>query len=191
MSNFFQPYPDPDLAKRRNAWRAHLPTRCRLLFIGEAPPPEERYFYYPESPRHDHLFIELIQVLYPGLRTRGVQHIRVRKPQLLRRFTEDGYLLIDAIEGRIPLLGRTSRVQAVSSSQADLLARITEIGHNDFTAIPLKTTVQDGLSPETKSRIGVLFVNDRIPFPSSGQQAKFRRQLDFVLRQLPSRRTDY
>lgn len=175
---------DTDLATRRAAWLAHVPKDCRVLFIGEAPPPEARYFYYPESNGHDYLFLELLQVLYPELKTLGVDHMRANKPALLRRFADDGYLLVDAVEGRIPLNGSSNRVRAISAGEEDLLERLSIIGHNDFVTIPLKATVHDGLSARTKSRIGKRFINDRIPFPSNGQQANFRRRLSFALQSL-------
>jgi hypothetical protein len=175
---------DPDLARRRAAWLAYIPRSCRVVFIGEAPPPEARYFYYPESSGHDYLFLELLQVLYPELKTLGVAHMRANKPALLRRFADDGYLLVDAVEGRIPLSGPSNRIRAIGAGQEDLLERLSVMGHNDFVAIPLKATVHDGLSARTKSRIGERFLSDRIPFPSNGQQVNFRRRLSLALQSL-------
>lgn len=175
---------DPDLARRRAAWLSHIPRSCRVLFIGEAPPPKARYFYYLESNGHDYLFLELLQVLYPELKTLGVAYMRANKQALLRRFADDGYLLVDAVEGRIPLSGSSNRIRAISAGQEDLLERLSVIGHNDFVAIPLKATVHDGLSARTKSRIGERFISDRIPFPSNGQQANFRRRLSLALQSL-------
>ncbi|MFK0039724.1 hypothetical protein ACIQTW_07765 [Paenarthrobacter sp. NPDC090517] len=177
-------HPDPDLARRRAAWLAHIPLSCGVLFIGEAPPPEARYFYYPESIGHDYLFLQLLKVLYPELQTVSAAHMRAIKPTLLRRFADDGYLLVDAVEGRIPLNGSSHRIRAIRAAQEDLLDRLNIIGHNDFVAIPLKATVHDGLSAGTKSRIGERFINDRIPFPSNGQQENFRRRLSLALQSL-------
>jgi hypothetical protein len=110
--------------------------------------------------------------------------MRENKQQLLRGFSDDGFLLIDAIEGRIALGKPAARVRAIRASQQDLLSRLKCIGHNDFIAIPIKTTVQDGLSPGTKVRIGSRFITERIPFPSSGRQEQFRRSLGQVLQGL-------
>lgn len=155
-----------------------------MVFIGEAPPPEERYFYYPDSTQHDYLFLELLQVLYPELKNGGSDYIRTNKPALLRRFADDGYLLVDAIEGRIALRSSALRKRAISASQQDLLNRLQVVRPKDFVAIPVKTTVQDALSEETKSRIGARFVHERIPFPSTGQQTNFRVRLSRVLETL-------
>lgn len=182
-------HPDYDLEKRRAVWLAHLPVDCRLVFIGEAPPPADRYFYYPESSGHDYLFLELMQVLFPDLKARGVEFMRANKPALLRRFADEGYFLVDAVERRLPLERAAARVRAISAAQEELLDRIGVVGHNNYVAIPVKATVQDGLSLQTKSRIGKLFITDRIPFPSNGQQENFRRQLKSVLQLLDSQRT--
>lgn len=177
-------HPDPDLESRRQAWRAHIPDHTRVVFIAEAPPPEERYFYYPESTRHDYLFLELLRVLYPEMRTKGTDYMRTNKPALLRRFADEGYLLVDAIEGRIALGQSTLRKRAISANQEDLLNRLRIVGPNDFVAIPVKATVQDGLSEVTKSQIGARFIRERIPFPSTGQQTNFRNRLSRVLEKL-------
>lgn len=174
-------FPDPDLLRRRDAWQAHIPIDCRIVFIGEAPPPETRYFYYPESDSHDSLFLELSRVLYPELRSLEVSVVRAQKPTLLRRFADDGYLLVDAVERRIPLERPAARKRTIGAEQTDLLERLCIIGCNDFVAIPVKTTVQDGLSSLTKSQIGAIFVEDRIPFPSNGQQVRFREMLTRAL----------
>ncbi|WP_143264639.1 hypothetical protein [Arthrobacter sp. 49Tsu3.1M3] len=50
MSDSISAHPDLDLESRRAAWRSHIPDHTRVVFIAEAPPPEERYFYYPEAP---------------------------------------------------------------------------------------------------------------------------------------------
>jgi hypothetical protein len=180
----FANHADPDLQRRRTVWQAHIPRNCRVVFIGEAPPPEDRYFYYSESNGHDYLFLELLQVLYPELKPLGVAYMRANKPTLLRRFSDDGYLLVDAVEARIPLCSSSARIEAIRAGQEDLLERLRAIGHNDFVAIPIKATVQDGLSTRTKSRIGMRFLSDRIPFPSNGQQANFRMRLSLALQSL-------
>ncbi|TDK23957.1 hypothetical protein E2F48_14275 [Arthrobacter crusticola] len=184
MPDSISSHPDPDLDSRRAAWRAYIPDHTRVVFIAEAPPPDDRYFYYPESTRHDYLFLELLRVLYPELRTNGTDYMRINKPALLRRFATDGYLLIDAIEGRIALRKPALRKRAISANEEDLLNRLRILGRNDFVAIPVKATVQDGLSQLAKSRIGSRFVHERIPFPSTGQQTNFRHKLSRVLETL-------
>ena len=95
------------------AARLYLPDRLRILFIAEAPPAFKvnRMFYFTGLKDGDTLFLETMKVLYPaeiGYRNdafqpgSSVKLIRNRKPELLRKFQNDGYHLIDAYEQPMP-----------------------------------------------------------------------------------------
>ena len=83
------------------AARRYLPDQLRLLFIAEAPPAFKvnRLFYFTGLTNGDTLFLEMMKVLYPaeiGYRNdtfqpgSSVKLIRNRKPELLRKFQNDG-----------------------------------------------------------------------------------------------------
>lgn len=173
---------DPDLELRREFWQAHVPARVRAIFIAEGPPKEDRYFYYPESFSHDHLFLNLMKVVYPELDLVGVTALRRMKAGLLRRFQMDGFLVIDFFEERLPAGISKSRMrQLMTERQDQLLHRIQQLPNDDFTAFTVKATVLDGLSEATRRGIGQTFWDGRIYFPDNGRQTDFKWQMKQAL----------
>ena len=101
------------LERFEEAARRYLPDPVRLLFIAEAPPAFKvnRLFYFTGLRDGDTLFLEMMKVLYPaevgyseGAFRPGfsVKEMRLRKPELLRKFQNDGFHLIDAYERPMP-----------------------------------------------------------------------------------------
>ena len=172
---------DRDIDQRRKIWKSYVPNKVEVLFIAEAPPAEDRYFYYDDSSKHDHLFINLMRVLFPELTNTPASEIRNNKPELLKRFKQNGYLLIDAIEQRIPSnLSNRKREKIIRSQENNLVERISKLDNNDFFAYSIKHSVFNGLSDEAKGNIGI-FYNEPIPFPSNGHQKEFRELLQKAL----------
>ena len=103
-----------DLLKRfEEAAKHYMPNPLRLLFIAEAPPAFKvnRLFYFTGLRDGDTLFLEMMKVLYPaaigyheGSFRPGfsAKQMRLRKQELLRKFQNDGYQLIDAYEQPMP-----------------------------------------------------------------------------------------
>lgn len=165
-------HPDPDLPKRQQTWQQYVPSKVTALFIAEAPPAEDRYFYYPESSQHDHLFTNMMRAVFPELENVPVQELRANKPQLLQRFKDSGYLLIDAIEQRIPSsTPEPQRIALIRSGEDDLIRRASKL-QGDFPAYTMKHSVFEGLSNKAKSSLRVAN-SETIPFPSNGHQRKF------------------
>src|SRR5271155_2708179 len=101
------------LKRFEEAAKRYLPNPLQLLFIAEAPPAfkANRLFYFTGLRDGDTLFLEMMKVLYPaevgyseGAFRHGssVKEMRHRKPELLRKFQNDGYHLIDAYERPMP-----------------------------------------------------------------------------------------
>jgi hypothetical protein len=101
------------LQRFEEAAKRYLPHPLRLLFIAEAPPAFKvnRLFYFTGLRDGDTLFLEMMKVLYPAEIGYGegafrpgysVKQMRLRKPELLRKFQNDGYHLIDAYAQPMP-----------------------------------------------------------------------------------------
>src|SRR5271163_99310 len=94
------------------ASRKYRPAVIKLLFIAEAPPAYrfERFFYFEHVHQADALFLEMMKVLYPAsigyAEDRGsefkAKQVRQRKAELLQKFKQDGFYLIDASEEPMP-----------------------------------------------------------------------------------------
>ena len=153
-------------AKARNKYK---PSHISTLLITEAPPCNlDRYFYFEEVKKQDSLFLEIMGVLYPDKKGRYLKSGRRKenKEELLEMFKEDGYLLLDLYE--VPYT--TSSDEEVTAS---LLTRLEKLVDKSTPIILIKANVFDLCYPILKEK-GYNVINDRLPFPGSGQQKVFR-----------------
>jgi len=168
--------PDTDIELRRLAWSRYVPVNVRYLLIGEAPPAEGRYFYFKSSTTNDHLFIQTMRAIYRELEDADAKEIRLQKGQLLERFKNDGFLLIDAVEKRIPTsMPERHRIKLIQASLPDLQKRISGL-KGRFFSFAIKHSVYEALSPHNDGTLGILY-NNPIPFPGNGHQVQFRDSL--------------
>lgn len=154
------------------ARKRYVPSSVNLLFVAEAPPSaRERYFYFPEVPEHDHLWIALMKALYPQ-KFGETRQERQRKHDWLTRFQMDGYMLIDACKEPIPKdsSGESKRRSLLRGRSDDLVAEISRIEPRQVLLI--KATVYDALYEPLK-KAGLPVVNARLPFPGNGRQREF------------------
>jgi hypothetical protein len=179
------------------AARRYLPQQLRVLFIAEAPPAFKvnRLFYFSELTDGDTLFLEMMKVLYPlevgyiqGSFRPGasVKQMRQRKPELLRRFQNDGYHLIDAYEQPMPDGADTAaKTRLMRSTLPALLTRVRAlVGQNDVPII-LIGGITYSVCAEALRVDGRNVANDAmINHPARGGQVLFRAKLETVLKKL-------
>lgn len=168
----------------------YKPNKIRILFIAEAPPQDERrFFYYEDVTSHDALFINLIRVLYPdfvNVYGKSVEAIRDNKTNLLNSLKQDGYFLIDALPKPINLkLSSSKRKNLIKQNKDNLLREIFTLqGKNkNMQVVLIKATVYDALlQPLLKDKIDVINGDIKIPFPSQGHCTEFRSKLANLLK---------
>lgn len=170
-----------------NARLKYRPCQLRLVFVAEAPPklPETcdkkpRFFYLDDVPEGDSLFCEMIKLVYLGTAVTA-SAIRPRKRELLTRFRDDGFYLIDACED--PMLEtRTSyKKRRLAADLPGLQQRL--LSHcGTTTPIVLISALVYEICAEPLRLAGLNIQNtEMINFPGSGQQAEFRRKLGQLL----------
>lgn len=145
--------------------------------MAEAPPCDvERYYYFEDVDRHDWLF----RYVYEGLT--GEKPKRSAKPSHLARLRDAGVYMIDLHEGNV---GQPS-VATLREHVQGLIGRCVEIKPR---AIVLIKSVVHEAAHAALAEAGLPVIDERIPFPASGQQKKFlesfRRAVEasgFVLR---------
>ncbi len=167
-----------DIEAARASYR---PEHIKLLLIAEAPPDAvKRFFYYPDVKRDDWLFMGVTEVLYPSLKQfyKTAKRPTHLKEALLRRFRADGYYLMDLLE--VP---RGMYPGKWEEAAPNLLARVEQTIHKQTPIILIKTNVYDIAQPVLKKG-GFNVVEERIQFPSSGQQKKFREGFQRALTSL-------
>lgn len=158
------------LEQRRAAGRKYRPTRVNLLLVAEAPPcTPDRYFYFEHVDRHDWLF----RYVWEGLM--GTKPDRTRKAEHLAALRDAGVYLIDLHEASISqptLADLRPHVPGLVEHCRDLRPK---------AIVLIKSTVYDA-AYEPLRAAGLPVIDERIPFPASGQQKKFleafRRAVD-------------
>ena len=160
------------LSKRKAAAQSYKPKKVETLFIAEAPPcKEDWYFYYEDVRKQDSLWIELTKAIYKT-DFGETRFERTRKDYWLKRFCDDGYFLIDAVETP------TVSPSIIQDNAPKLIKRIKEIDPEGIVLI--KKSVYENLY-QRLNREGFLVMNKMIPFPGSGQQVKFRSAMSEAL----------
>ncbi len=183
-------------AQRRfdQAANLYLPDPLRLLFIAEAPPAFKvnRLFYFTGLTDGDTLFLEMMKVLYPAeigytndtfQPGSSVKLIRNRKPELLRRFQNDGYHLIDAYEQPMPDDADTAtKTTLMRSTLPALRAKVRHLVGEQSVPIILIGGVTYSVCAEALRLDGRNVVNNAmINHPARGGQRLFRAKLEAVL----------
>jgi len=162
-------------SKARNKYK---PSAIRVLVIVEAPPCAlDRFFYFEDVKKHDSLFLEIMGILYPDQKEQYLASGRDAdlKQDLLQRFKSDGYWLLDLCETPTSISGDPSTADVQS-----LLSRLEKLIGKDVPVILIKSNVFDACYTVLKSR-GYNVINERLPFPGSGQQRVFREKFKRAL----------
>jgi hypothetical protein len=151
---------DQARAGRSEAARKYRPAKVKLLLVAEAPPTAlDRYFYFEDVTEQDSLF------RYIAREITGVKPTRENKAELLGKLQDQGVFLID-------LKPDPADGTPLSSYVDDLVERCEELKPEKI--ILIKATVYDAVYDALASA-GLPVVDERIPFPGSGQQRNFEK----------------
>jgi hypothetical protein len=162
-----------DRERRAAAAARYRPATVDLLLVAEAPPENPaRYFYFEDVQKHDALFRETSRAVLGREPTRA-------KRELLTDLQKHGVFLID-----LKLDPKTEPNEDLSRCVPDLVARVKAIAPR--RVILIKANVFDLLF-ESLRQAGLPVADKRIPFPGSGQQARFREKMREALEANQSR----
>lgn len=169
-------------AEAREKYR---PDKVKLLFITEAPPPEERnrYFYFERVPRGDSLFLEMMKVLFAEevAAFETVKSLRAEKYYFLERFQEEGFFLMHGHDSPLPNTTATARSKVYRNNVPDLVSKIVTVASPNVPLVLLSAVVFQGIYEPLKSSGFQIIHDEMIEFPNSGQQLNFRRKLKPLL----------
>jgi len=144
---------------REVAAALYRPQRVRLLLVAEAPPSAlDRYFYFADVRDQDSLFRYVVETVL------GATPSRSHKPAQLSRLRDQGVFLIDLKTD--PKVGDEQLDQHVP----DLVKRARALAPEHV--ITIKANVCS-LCQEPLRAAGLNVIDERIPFPGSGQQRRF------------------
>lgn len=164
-------------SEARNKYK---PRDIRVLLVAEAPPCAlDRFFYFEDVKKQDSLFLEIMAILYPEMKQRYLAKGRetVRKQEMLAQFQADGYYLIDLCG--IP----TSIIDGPTGGDVQhLLDSLKGLIGKEVPVILIKSNVYDACYEALRSA-GYNVVDERMPFPGSGQQGVFREKFKKALQE--------
>jgi hypothetical protein len=178
------------LKRFEEAAKLYLPNPLRLLFIAEAPPAFKvnRLFYFTGLRDGDTLFLEMMKVVYPaevgyleGSFRPGysAKQMRLRKQELLRKFQNDGYQLIDAHERPMPEgANAATKTVLMRSTLPALQSKVRRLVDKRSVPIVLIGGITYSVCVEALRLDGHRVVNDTmIHHPARGGQKLFRAKL--------------
>ncbi len=155
------------ISKAREKYK---PEKIKYLLIAEAPPDNlERFFYYPDVPSADYLFLGVISVLYPADKIEYLDNFRSPKLKetLLNKLKDEGFYLIDLLD--VP---KSYYKGILQNASYGMMEKIKKIADNDTRIILIKANIYDIMYKKLKTE-GLNVINKRIEFPASGNQKKF------------------
>ena len=156
-------------ARRRRdvAAARYKPEVLELLVVSEAPPAApDRYFYFEDVPDQDSLFRHVVRAVLE------IEPSRSQKPVQLQHLAEHGVFLID-LKSDPKLPGETLEVYAPK-----LVSLAVELRPRHV--ITIKANVCE-LSQRPLRAAGLHVIDERVPFPGSGQQRRFLERMAAAL----------
>jgi hypothetical protein len=159
-----------------NHSRRYKPDKVKFLWILESPPLSEppRYFYRPALTQFDGLFREMMKVL-------GIP-ISNPKDESLKQFAGLGHFLIDAM--KCPADKGNSSLKPTMLKNCSVILAKEIIDINPEKIIIVKADIYRSVF-ETVQALGMsdrVLNQSPIPFPGSGQQLRFRTQVEKLLK---------
>lgn len=163
---------DVGLENRKLAAKKYQPDKIKLLLIAEAPPKsEDRYFYYENVTEQDSLFRYVVRCVL------NTEPIRDQKAEQLNALKNAGVFLIDSVT--IPLQKGEKLKDFINKDS--LVSRCQNL--NPQAIVLIKANVYDEVFDALKNE-GLPVVDERIPFPGSGQQTRFVNSFNSALRKI-------
>ncbi len=166
----FQNEYEKDIKKYADAAEEYRPKKIKCLLVAESPPPKG-YFYFPE-PSIDHLFRSVMGVLFPK------DYGRLKKPQLLRKFQDEGFFLIDVWRRQKELMQPEEKKQ----DKDGLFSRIELLKPTHVVLIGNTAWVQrEALKRQIKVDRIKIINDDLIPLPIYHKK-EFEQKLGDILK---------
>lgn len=163
-------------AEYRHFRERHLPGHPNIIFVLESPPKSGKYFYKPDGLVSEPLFSAMMKdvlEMKPSTKDEG-----------LREFSARGYLLLDATYSPVnhPHLSPRERDRLILDDFPILVEELRKYATADTKVVLVKANICKLLDSRLTARgFTVLNQGRTIPFPSTGQQNKFREDIRHVL----------
>lgn len=163
----------------------YKPDKVKFLWIVESPPKSDppRYFYRPELTAFDSLFRETMKAL-------GIP-VTNPKTNALLQFQSKGHFLIDSMKCPADKSNSHLKPQMRMNCRDILKEEVLSLNPENILIIkadvynPVRILLSEIDNDDAELNISSRVLNKRsIPFPGSGQQARFREMVsEFIVRE--------
>ncbi|HTE57561.1 MAG TPA: hypothetical protein VK694_02370 [Verrucomicrobiae bacterium] len=170
--------------------RSYLPSRVKVLLIAESPPPaahtaSSRHFYRTDQVRRDdRVFVNTIKALYPETADMTESQIEPAKEQWLRRFQDNGWYMIEALEESQPHeVTKQQRQDKIAQALPELIKRVQQLADKNTKIILIKSNVFD-VAAEPLRQAGFNVLNtELLDYPGRFNQRAYREKLARLAKQ--------
>lgn len=155
----------------------YLPATCRLIFIAESPPVSGKYFYDPAGKVTEPLFSAMMKHVFqfsPHTKTEG-----------LELFKQSGYVLLDATYTPVnDAPSEKERDATIVRDYSNLTRHLLFLNADRKVPILLikKNVCMLLESRLLRDRFKVINDGKIVPFPACGQQTRFAKVIESILR---------
>ncbi len=157
----------------------YKPLQIKIVFIAESPPISGKYFYDESGLITEPLFAAMMKLLQ--LKPRS-------KRDGLKYFSDTGHFLIDATYEPVNHLKGKARENAILQCYDELIHDLDSIDNSDGIKVILIKANICRLMEDRLTSMGFNVLNNGVivPFPSTGHQKVFRRNIKRIYKFIPN-----
>jgi hypothetical protein len=160
-------------ARARNKYK---PTEINVLLVAESPPSSGGYFYAEKAIGKDHLFRETMKALELWPVDRPLRKGCDKRP-ILEQFRSLGFFLIDTCEVPVDKMPPGQRRLSTAQGALTLPNRVKRLDPAGILIVKKTVFSPVSLALSIAGFDNRILNKNSLPFPSHGNQRKFRRML--------------
>lgn len=169
----------PSIQELRERYK---PAEIKYLLLAESPPlsqPDQlRFFYNPEKEWWDFFFRSVMEVVFPEFKT---SYKKGDKGKWLDRFKEAGFFMMDAVDTPINTITEKERERVIRSEIKARIAAIENLVSRETPIFLIKKNIFNIFHLILKELGFNVCHNEILPFPSTGQQERFKQRFKRLL----------
>jgi len=167
------------------ARQLYKPDHIKYLLIAESPPPSaeiqsSRQFYYTDRIRRDdRLFTNTIRALYPEAVDAPEAELEERKTDWLKRFKDDGWYMIEALEkSQRHEVTKKQRQEHIREAVPRLIERLHDLNiEPDTKIILIKSNVFEVATQPLRDADFTVLNHELVDYPGQFNQRAYREKL--------------
>jgi len=168
--------------------QTYKPAHITVLLIAESPPPSpevqsSRQFYYTDRIRtDDRLFVNTIRALYPEALETSEAELEQQKTSWLRRFCDDGFYMIEALEtSQRHAVTKQQRQAKIAAAVPRLIERVMGLAAPDTKLILIKSNVFEVAAAPLRQAGFRVLNTELVDYPGQYNQRHYRKKLADLL----------